>query len=265
MLQATRRNFEPAAKQAGASSAWRERGLRLFANLLLVTGAAGLITGTAVMVQDWSRRTTIAAVQVEGDFRHVSQQEQMTLLRPVVQGGYFSVDLEAIRKAALQSPWVEEAVVSRQWPDAVRVQIIEKQPVARWGKQGLISSKGELFLPVAAEGTEALPMLFGPANKARYVMEQFRSMNGILRGLGMHIVELQLTDRMSWFLRLDNGMQVVVDQADTIEKLQRFAYLYQRQLEPDAANITSIDLRYRNGVAVGWKLEKSLKNVQSGV
>ena len=110
-----------------------------------------------------------------------------------------------------------------------------------------------------AVNTDGLPVLFGPSGKTVYVMEQYRAMNSILRGLGMRIVELRLTDRMSWFMRMDNGMRLVVDQADTIEKLQRFAYLYERQLKPDAENIASIDLRYRNGVAVGWRVQRSAR------
>ncbi|MFN3587517.1 MAG: cell division protein FtsQ/DivIB, partial [Moraxellaceae bacterium] len=137
--------------------------------------------------------------------------------------------------------------------NGLRVQVREKQVVARWGDAALVSSRGDLFVPPTVESAEELPVLFGPDNKGLYVMEQYRAMNGVLRGVGMRIVELELSDRMTWFLRLDNGVRLVVDQADTMEKLQRFAYLYERQLKPDLARIQSVDLRYRNGVAVGWK------------
>lgn len=265
MLQATRRSgFEPERKSFSAV-AWRENGLRLLANALVVVGCIGLMAGVVATAHQWSQRCVIASVQVSGEFHQVRQTDLATALGSVGKGNFFTVNLEAIRQAALKSPWVENVVVSRQWPDAVRVQVTEKQAVARWGNQGLISSKGELFVPVAASGVESLPILFGPPDKAMYVMEQYGAMNSILRGLNLHIVELQLTDRMSWFLRLDNGIQLVVDQMDTIQKVQRFAYLYQRQLQPDVDRIATIDLRYRNGVAVGWKLQKNQKNASPGV
>lgn len=264
MLQATRRTIE-SANPTTTSVAWGGVGLRLLANAMVVVGAVSMLAGSVVTARHWSQRTAIASVQVDGDFHQIKRGDLVHLLAPVAKGNYFSVSLSDIRDAAEKSPWVESASVSRQWPDVVRVQITEKQPVARWGNQGLMSSKGELFVPVSASGTESLPILFGPPDKARYVMEQYGAMNSILRTLNLRIVELQLTDRMSWFLRLDSGVQLVVDQADTIEKLQRFAYLYQRQLEPDIAKIATIDLRYRNGVAVGWKTEKSLKINPTGV
>ncbi len=262
MLQATRRTVPVMESSAPV---WQGRGLRWAVNGFFLAAAASLLLGATLFAKQWATRTEIASVQVEGVFRQVSRPEMARLLGGTVDGNYFTTDLAAIRAAALRSPWVEDAVVQRQWPDAVRVHIQEKQAVARWGDQGLISSKGELFAPLQAQGTESLPVLFGPANKARYVMEEYRAMNDILRGLGLRIVELQLTDRMSWFLRLDSGVQLVVDQMNTVAKLQRFAYLYQRQLVPDAENIQHIDLRYRNGVAVGWKMQKSANSAQPDV
>lgn len=255
MLQATRRTVDqvsavpklPAGKLAGLAS----RLLFAAAAVLLVV----VLFKVASLVQ---ARAVIRAVQVEGELRHASRQVIAARVLPVATGDYFTVDLEAIRQAALGAAWVDEVVVSRRWPDGVRVQVREKQPVALWGAGGLISSRGDLFVPGdlarQAVDTEHLPILFGPGDKGTYVMEQYRAMNSILRVLDMRIVELQLTDRMSWFLRLDTGIQLVVDQVDTLGKLQRFAYLYERQLKPDAGNIATVDLRYRNGVAIGWRM-----------
>lgn len=253
MLQATRRTVEPAAMPAvrvGNLAGLASRAFLAAAVVLLAvvgTKAGGVLAA----------RSTLHAVQVEGDLRHASRDAIAARVLPVARGNYFTADLGAIRQAALAAPWVDEVVVSRRWPDGIRVHVSEKQPVALWGAGGLISSRGDLFVPGeqarAQLDTGRLPILFGPGNKGTYVMEQYRAMNSVLRGIDMRIVELQLTDRMSWFLRLDNGIQLVVDQADTLGKLQRFAYLYERQLKPDAANIATVDLRYRNGVAIGWR------------
>jgi len=267
MLQATRRgpvsvSIEPKSRLA---LPWANIARHAAVNLLLIAGAAGMVLGGVDMVKHWKKSTAIASIQVVGDFQRINTGDITARLNHNVTGGYFTARLADVRTAAMQSPWVENAVVSRQWPDVVRVQLSERQAVARWGTTGLISSRGEVFTPPVMIDGDSLPILFGPPDKAHFVMEQYRIMNGILHDLNLHIVELQLTDRMSWMLRLDNGIVLTVDQVDTIPKMQRFAYLYQRQLAPDAATIASVDLRYRNGVAVGWKLEKSLKNAKSGV
>lgn len=255
MLQATRRTVEPAAELPKV----RFGNLAGIGSRAFFAGAAALLA--VVLWQaagTLAERAAIRAVQVEGDLRHADRAAIAARVRPLATGSWFSVDLDAIREAALGAAWVDEVVVSRRWPDGVRLQVREKQPVALWSAGGLISSRGDLFVPgeqaLRELDTSRLPILFGPGNKGTYVMEQYRAMNAVLRGIDMRIVELQLTDRMAWFLRLDNGIRLVVDQADPLGKLQRFAYLYERQLKPDVANIATVDLRYRNGVAVGWRV-----------
>ncbi len=258
MLQATRR---PIAAVEEALPTLRVGNLARGAALVLLVLAALLLLAVLLRVGGLlQERTVLRVVQVEGELRRADRRLIAGRVAPVARGNYFTADLAAIEAAAESAPWVDSVVVSRRWPDGIRLQVREKQPVALWGAGGLISSRGELFVPadMTAQSVDSgsLPILFGPGRKGTYVMEQYRAMNGVLRLLGMRIVELQLTDRMSWFLRLDNGIQMVVDQVDTIEKLQRFAYLYEKQLRPDADNIASIDLRYRNGVAVGWKVPR---------
>lgn len=263
MLQATRRPIAETAASLPKFGA--DRWFSVAAMLLLVVAAVLFVAGVMRMADVLKTSTQISSVQIEGDLRHAESQVIANRVAAAAKGNYFSMDLAAIQTAAQSAPWVDEALVSRRWPDGVRIQVREKQPVALWGAGGLISSRGDLFVPSTAVNTTDLPILFGPGNKGTYVMEQYRAMNSILRGLGMHIVELQLTDRMSWFLRMDNGIHLVVDQVDTIEKLQRFAYLYERQLKPDAENIATIDLRYRNGVSVGWRVQKNVKVVPQAV
>lgn len=250
MLQATRRTV---AEIAELPSLRGDSVLRIASYAVLVAAVVLFVVVAVRASAVLQSKTAIASLLVEGEMRNGDRGQIAARVAPVAGGSYFSADLAAIRDAALAAPWVDEVIVSRRWPDGVRLQVREMQPVALWGAGGLLSSRGDLFVPANAVSISDLPILFGPANKTVYVMEQYRAMNGILRGLGMRIVELQLTERMSWFLRLDNGMELVVDQVDAIEKMQRFAYLYERQLKPDAGSIATIDLRYRNGVAVGWK------------
>lgn len=256
MLQASRR---PIAELEQALPTMRFGNAARAASLVMLVLAAVAMLVVVVRVAGLlQERAVLRTVQVEGELRRADRRLIAAQVAPVAHGNYFTADLAAIQKAAESAPWVDSVVVSRRWPDGIRLQVREKQPVALWGAGGLISSRGELFVPTDMSAqtvdTGSLPILFGPGSKGTYVMEQYRAMNGILRTLGMRIVELQLTERMSWFLRMDNGIHMVVDQVDTIEKLQRFAYLYEKQLRPDADNIASIDLRYRNGVSVGWKV-----------
>ncbi len=226
---------------------------RLLSLLWLVVGLAALVWGGYGLVRELERKAPLAVIQVEGDISPADREELAKRLKPVVRGSYFTTDLVAIRDAVLASPWVESMSVQRRWPDGIRVTVVEKKPVARWGDKSLISANGELFAPKPGEGAEGLPLLIGPAGKTGYVMEQFRSFNDRFRAIGVQVVELHLTERMTWFMRLNTGMELIVDAAQLNEKLQRFFWLYGQELKPFADRLSRVDLRYRNGFAVAWK------------
>ena len=226
---------------------------RFLSLVWLLAGFVLLLWGMFGLYAELVRKAPIALVQVEGDISPSDREELSVRLKQVVNGSYFGTDLQAIRDTVIASPWVESMSVDRRWPDGIRVMVIEKKAVARWGEKNYLSARGEIFQPKPGAGSSELPMLFGPAGKTGYVMEQYRSLNERLRPIGQQVVELHLTERMTWFLKLASGMEIILDQSQFNEKLQRFLWLYTRELQPYADRIGRVDLRYRNGLALSWK------------
>ena len=226
---------------------------RVLSFLWLLAGLSLLAWGVWGLWVQLQEKAPLALVHIEGDISPADREELSARLKKVVQGSYFSTDLVAIRDAVLMSPWVESMSVQRRWPDGIRVLVVEKKAVARWGERQFLSARGEVFQPKVGHEGNNLPLLFGPVGKTSYVMEQFRSFNDLLRPLNLRVVELHLTERRTWFMTMDNGLQLVLDQNQVHEKLQRFLSVYQRVLSPYADRIERIDLRYRYGLAVKWK------------
>ena len=226
---------------------------RVLSFLWLLAGLGLLAWGVWGLWMQLQDKAPLAVVHIEGDISSADREELSVRLKKVVQGSYFSTDLVAIRDAVLMSPWVESMSVQRRWPDGIRVLVVEKKAVARWGERQFLSARGEVFQPKVGHEGNNLPLLFGPVGKTSYVMEQFRSFNDLLRPLNLRVVELHLTERRTWFMSMDNGLQLVLDQNQVHEKLQRFLWVYQQVLSPYADRIERIDLRYRYGLAVKWK------------
>lgn len=239
--------------QALANRQWKKPLAHGVSFLWLLLGFAALGWGAVGLFKELERKAPLAIIQVEGDISPADREQLAAQLQQVVKGSYFTTDLQAIRDTVLATPWVESLSVQRRWPDGIRVLVIEKKPVARWGDNRYLSARGEIFVPKQGSAPEGLPMLLGPLGKANYVMEQYRSFNERLRPVHQQVVELHLTERMTWFMRLNSGIQLTLDQTQINEKMQRFLWLYQQQLQPYSDHIASIDLRYRNGLAVAWK------------
>lgn len=256
MAQATRRPVAARAVAAAAAPDRAARRARWLGRLLTLVSLASvlvMLAGAVTMARDWQRETPIRHVVIAGDLQQVQRGELQAALERTVRGSFFTANLRDLQTVAVRFPWVASAQISRQWPDAVRVVISEKQAVARWGDDGLVSRQGEVFRPRQARGVEGLPVLVGPRAQARFMLQQYQAMDSLLRRVGLRIEALQLTGRMSWVLTLEGDIRVLVDAQDTLAKLERFTLLYDRQLATDVASIASIDLRYRNGVAIGWR------------
>lgn len=196
------------------------------------------------------------------DVLGVSASEQRFLvnyLKEDTENGYFTTDLEQIRDHALQLSWVESVVVSRAWPDAIVVRVTPRHAVARWGTGRYLSDDGTVFQPIDKSTQKQLPMLHGPSSQSRMMMNKYRDINQMFRTQNMHLKELYLTERMTWFMQFDNGLRLIVDQDQTMGKLQRLSEIAKTDLGLVWNNIAGIDLRYRNGLAVQWKNAQPLK------
>ena len=78
-----------------------------------------------------SRLFILKNIDLQGT-KQVSRDEVMHLLEPYKSRSLWQLDLKAIRAAVEKNPWVQDAEVARVLPDALRVTIQERRPVAPW-------------------------------------------------------------------------------------------------------------------------------------
>ena len=96
----------------------------------------------------------------------------------------------------------------------------------------------------------ALPILSGPIDSQIRVMEQYQLMNQLLYSSGLKLNGLTLSMRGSWDLTLNESIRVAVGRIEVVERFQRFIDFYEGQSVSQTANISSVDLRYDNGIAI---------------
>lgn len=245
----TNRRIEPVQTDGG----WRARiNARLITTAALGVALCGLAAWGWVKLDD-PRTLPIAAVKVEGQFHHLNKQQLQQAAVAYTAGGFFNVDVDAVRDAVLRLPWVNAVSVRRVWPDTLRIDVVEHLPVARWGSGGLVNSQGALFFPPAASYPAELPELQGPQGSEARVAARYRDIDKTLKPLALHVSRVSLDDRRAWRIELDNGALLVLGHVADDARLTRFARLYPIALAARAADIGEVDLRYTNGFAVRWK------------
>ena len=220
----------------------------VFLLVALVVLACGIFGLYNVMTHAETAELKVAGTRSAAEERQVMQH-----IAPLMTENYFSSDLEKIRDQALELSWVDRVVVSRAWPDAIRVRVMPHHAIARWGTGRLLSDSGIIFSEVTPKNYSELPLLHGPSTHANTMMRRYNEINQLFLPQGIRLKELYLTERMTWFMQFDSGLRVIVDKDQTMSKLQRLSQLAQSDLKPVWSRISAIDLRYRNGLAIQWK------------
>ncbi|XKH00128.1 cell division protein FtsQ/DivIB [Marinobacter nauticus] len=200
----------------------------------------------------------IVAVDVHGDFIGESRVAIERAAGEWVGKSYFATDLEAIKSELEQRPWVASAAVKRVWPGRLEIDIREKKPLAYWTDGRLVSRSGELFAPPNPEVAGRLPRLAGPDERVREVIAMARTMSERLVGHGLGFAGLSLETRGAWTLTLNSGVEVVLGRDQVSRRFERFITVYENRLASRLNEVSRVDARYSNGVAVQWKADVAM-------
>ncbi|MDE2416368.1 MAG: cell division protein FtsQ/DivIB [Burkholderiales bacterium] len=228
----------------------------------LVLGLAFVVLGAVAMARWVSRLPAfdIKGILVTGDVNHNNSVTLRANVAPRINGTFFTVDLSRVRAAFESVPWVRRAVVRRDFPNRLRVELQEHQPVAYWGSDGnvrLVNSYGEVFEANVGEvEQDMLPRLNGPEGQAAEALAMYRSLADMFEQMSLPVEEVDLSSGGSWRVLLDTGAAIEMGRGSTevvsaraqrfLKTLTQVTARYGRQ--PGA--VESADLRHENGYAI---------------
>jgi cell division protein FtsQ len=195
----------------------------------------------------------VRRVTLEGPFQRVSTVEVEQVLRASLHGGFVTADLDALRRKIEAMAWVDRARVQRRWPDTIVVEVVEQQAAARWGDDGLLNTRGELFVTGARYLPQELPRLDGPPGTEAEVAQRYLAMQGRLLDLGLRLTALRLDPRGAWEMDLSNGVTVRLGRSQVDQRTDRFMRVAAQVIAGHAAEIDHVDMRYSNGFSIGWR------------
>ena len=234
----------------------KPRLLNSLADLLLLAAVAALLIAALA----WLLRVPsmpVRQVVFAEELPHTRRAELEEALPPALRGNFFSLDLEAVRGELERLPWVRKVELRRVWPARLEVKVEEHRPAARWGegRDELVNSFGEVFAASAPEveiGT--LPLLYGPPGTAPEVLKRYGEFVGDFKALEQRPVQVTLSPRLAWQVKLDSGMLVQMgreqQKSPVAARLRRFVAFYPELVAKRAGQPAVVDLRYPNGFAM---------------
>ena len=226
--------------------------------LYLAVGVMGLAT-----VLWWGLRHplfSITAIHVQGDLVHNSAVTLRANVTPRLSGNFYTLDLATVRGAFEAVPWVRKAVIRREFPNRLSVQLEEHQSVAYWGSEGesrMVNSFGDVFeANVGDVEADGLPRLNGPQGQSAQLLAMYRALLPVFASIEATPERLELSERGSWHAELSSGTAIELgrgSQPEIVERARRFVRTVTQATSrysrtPDA--IESADLRHVNGYAL---------------
>lgn len=227
------------------------RGSGIIAIVFVLIGVVWLVWVDAKHHESYA--TSIKYVRTEGVFQYISKAEVKEILLPLVKTGFFTADLEAIKEAVEQMPWVDTVSVKRIWPDAIDIKVYEQTAYVRWGDDSLLNPRGEIFTPGNMGQFAHLPKLSGPSGQQQKVLEIMKGIRTTLSDRAMELAEFTIDGRRSWRIVLRNGAEILLGRKDQLKNFQRFLKTLQLFEQAQIDAMARVDLRYPNGYSVSWR------------
>jgi cell division protein FtsQ len=211
----------------------------------------------------------------------VSRSEMMPVFGEDIGRNIFFVPIDQRRRQLEEIPWVERATVMRVLPNQIRVDVVERQPVAftRHGEQiGLVDANGVLLAMAPATMAKhhySFPVLTGidagdPADSRKERMDVYLRMMAELDAGGKHnseqISEIDLTDpEDARVLMPEQGADILAHLGEDhfLERYERYQehIAEWRQQYP---HLAGVDLRYDNQVVLDMASGKETAETSSG-
>lgn len=237
----------------------RSNGSRL-AGMIFLLLIIGVMLLSGLMVLKWmndASRLPLSKLVVTGKMYYTTNDDiRQAILSLGAPGTFMSQDVNVIQQQIERLPWIQQVSVRKQWPDELKIHLVEYVPVARWNDLHMVDEAGNAFsIPVNYIGKDVLPMLYGPVGSEQEVLTGYREMNQLLMANKFTLKAASMTARRSWQLVTGDDIRLELGRSTDLKRLKRFIELYpllQQQAATEQKRISYVDLRYDSGAAVGW-------------
>ncbi|MGE9550962.1 cell division protein FtsQ [Erwinia amylovora] len=251
-------NVRNREKQEKARSG-RSNGSRL-AGIIFLLMVLGVMLAGGVVVVKWmndASRLPLSRLVVTGQTHYTTNDDiRQAILSLGAPGTFMSQDVDIIQQQIERLPWIQQVSVRKQWPDELKIHLVEYVPVARWNDLHMVDAEGKSFsVPANHVGKEELPMLYGPEGSESEVLTGYHQMSDLLAASKFKLKAASMTARRSWQLVLSDDVRLELGRTEDMKRLKRFIQLYptlQQQAQTGNKRISYVDLRYDSGAAVGW-------------
>ncbi|HHJ1110257.1 TPA: cell division protein FtsQ [Proteus mirabilis] len=210
-----------------------------------------------IQVVNWMKdanRLPISKLVLTGERHYTTNDDVRQAILSLGQPGTFMTqDVNIIQQQIERMPWIRQVTVRKQWPDKLKIHLVEYVPFTRWNDTHFLDREGRIFsLPTRLETQGNYPLLYGPQGSEKMVLAGYLAMRDQLLASNLKLKAASMSARQGWQLVLDNDVRLELGRKDTEKRIARFIELYPILQQQTDKRVDYVDLRYDSGGAVGW-------------
>jgi len=223
--------------------------------------------GVSVTAHMWGEAQKIREIRVEGA-EGVSVSSLISRSGIAPGDALFEIDLYAVSERLRGDPYIREANVRREAPDAVVLSVVERRPVAAISAAPVrfVDDDGVILPMWLTGGVPDVPAISGPFVKGdlrpgrqlsspefRQAIEVARTLQALDR-VNARISEIHVTEEGVVLITAEGGVPVLVGNGGYYEKMIAFgAFWEQIVMREDLRRLNTVDIRYDGQVIARWK------------
>ena len=238
------------------------RGAGVAASALIILGSIAFgivrgghlpdVIGTLCDLRDSAANAAgfgIAGVALTGN-KHMSREEIFATAGVTGHSSLLFLDVADARVRLKTNPWIADATVQKLYPDRLQIAVTERAAFALWqkdGRIGVIADDGTVLEPYLSRRFISLPLFVGTGAATR--AKDFRALIERYPDIRDNLRAAVLVSERRWNLRLKNGIDVALPEADVEAALDRLVAL-DRDKKLLSRDIVAVDLRLPDRVTV---------------
>jgi cell division protein FtsQ len=196
----------------------------------------------------------LTTLVLTGERQHITDDMITDILAKQEQKlNFFTLEIDELQKQLEEKPWIYSVSIRKNWPDTLKIHIVEQTILASWNKKALLNRFGEI-VDVVPDSNAEYVALSGDDEKSGEVLNTFIQLEQLLKPSLYRIASLSSDKRNSTELVLKNGIILKLGKEQKLERIQLFLNAFPRIVKKyEIKSIEYVDLRYDTGLAVGWK------------
>lgn len=200
---------------------------------------------------------TVNKIIIQGNIQHITAVQLSYIAKNKLRGTLFTLDISGLKREFMEIPWVRQVSLNRQFPHTIIVTIDEYLAVARVDEDSLVTENGEVFS--GADDDPNLPTFYITPDKIDLALSRYHQINQLLAKHNDHLIKLWGNFPQITKFSTGKNLKITICAENLSVKLAQLER-YWSPLFTKFPHLNSIDLCYKNAMAIGLGMSESANN-----